>query len=137
MWKEGAPKWGRSFFHAHRPLPFRAPIGLRSALWLSLVGGFPVRELFCTPSALDNGISKLLEGRIFCQLFGCKDFRGMILSPSMIRVRQSWDTEARVFARRRNTFSRQAVAPLGGVLNDKSGEVCLRLEERHNRPPPK
>ena len=58
----------------------------------------------------------------------------MILPLSMIRVRQSWDTETRVFARRRNTFSRQAVAPLGGVLNDKSGEVCLRLEERQTGP---
>ena len=81
------------------------------------------RELFCAHSALDNGIPKLLGERIFCQLFGCKDFRGMILPPSMIRVRQSWDTEARVFARRRNTFSRQAVAPLGGVLNDTVGVV--------------
>ena len=59
----------------------------------------------------------------FCKLFGCKDFRGMILPLLMIRVRQSWDTEARVFARRRNTFSRQAVAPLGGVLNDRSGST--------------
>ena len=63
---------------------------------------------------------------------------GGIIGPfSMIRVRQSWDTGARIFAGRRNAFSRQAVAPLGGVLNDKSGEVCLRLEERHHRPPPK
>ena len=123
MWKEGVPKWGRSFFHDHRPLDFRAPIGMRRALWLSLVDGFPVRELFCTPSALDNGIPKLLGERIFCQLFGCKDFRGMILPLSMIRVRQSWDNGARVFARRRNTFSRQAVAPLGGVLNDTVGAV--------------
>ena len=91
MWKEGAPKWGRSCFHAHRPLVFRAPIGMRSALWLSLVGGFPARELFCTPSALVNGIPKLLGERIFCPLFGCKDFRGMILPLLMIRVRQSWD----------------------------------------------
>ena len=136
MWKEGAPKWGRSFFHAHRPLVFRAPIGMRSALWLSLVGGFPVRELFCTPSALDNGIPKLLGERIFCQLFGCKDFRGMILPLSMIRVRQSWDTEARVFARRRNTFSRQAVAPLGGVLNDTAGggSVCGSKNDKQRAP---
>ena len=95
MWKEGAPKWGRSCFHAHRPLVFRAPIGMRSALWLSLVGGFPARELFCTPSALVNGIPKLLGERIFCPLFGCKDFRGMIFPLSIIRVRQSWDNHGR------------------------------------------
>ena len=136
MWKGGAPKWGRSCFHAHRPLVFRAPIGMRSALWLSLAGGNLGEGLFCTPSALDNGIPKLLGERIFCQLFGCKDFRGMILPLSMIRVRQSWDTEARVFARRRNTFSRQAVAPLGGVLNDRSGVVLFAARRTTNREPP-
>ena len=76
-----------------------------------------------------------MGGISFCQLFGRKNFRGMILPPSIIRVRQSWDNGARVFARRRNTFSRQAVAPLGGVLNDTSGAFGLRLEERQTESP--
>ena len=77
---------------------------MRSALWLSLAGGNLGEGLFCTPSALDNGIPKLLGERIFCQLFGCKDFRGMILPLSMIRVRQSWDTFTGEFADGENSL---------------------------------
>ena len=59
----------------------------------------------------------------------------MILPLSMIRVRQSWDNGARVFARRRNTFSRQAVAPLEGVLNDRLGAVRFAARRTTNRGP--
>ena len=49
---------------------------MRSALWLSLVGGFPARELFCTPSALVNGIPKLLGdgGGRFLQVIRLQGF---------------------------------------------------------------
>ena len=110
--------------------PRTSPFGLRSALWLDLLSGGKSRRgvFFGILTRPRERSSKRFRwwGRrrkFFCQLFGCKDFRGRILPLSIIRVRQSWDTEARVFVRRRNTFSRQAVAPLGGVLNDTVGAV--------------
>ena len=124
--------------------PRTSPFGLRSALWLDLLSGGKSRRgvFFCILPRPREQSSKRFRRRgrrrkFFCQLFGCKDFRGMILPLSIIRVRQSWDTEARVFVRRRNTFSRQAVAPLGGVLNDRSGAVLFAARRTTNREPPK
>ena len=104
---------------------------VRNVLWR---GGFLFSPTTGNGSPSTSGGRR---GKFFCKLFGCKDFRGMILPLSMIRVRQSWDTETRVFARRRNTFSRQAVAPLGGVLNDRSGAVLFAARRTTNREPPK
>ena len=124
--------------------PRTSPFDLRSALWLDLLsGGNPGEGSFFVFSPdPENSHPSASGGRgrrrnFFCKLFGCKDFRGRILPLSIIRVRQSWDTEARVFVRRRNTFSRQAVAPLGGVLNDRSGAVLFAARRTTNREPPK
>ena len=56
---------------------------------------------------------------------------------SIISVRQSLDSPENWCAKRKGTFSWRVVAPLGGVLNDKSGQFGLRLEERQTKLSPK
>ena len=67
-------------------------------------GEIPARGLFLYSHQTQRTVIQALsvegtEEEVFCQLFGCKDFRGMILPLSIIRVRHSWDTEARVSTR--------------------------------------
>ena len=71
------------------------------------------------------------------QLFGRNNFRDSFLPLMIIRVRQSWDNQRILFARRKGTVSRQVVATLGGALNDTSGAVLFAARRTTNREPPK
>ena len=83
------------------PFPRPWPFALSSALWLDLLLGiFSDEGSFLFLQIQGTAIQALPVdgGEVFCRLFSCKDFRSMILSLSMIRVRQSWDTFAGKFA---------------------------------------
>ena len=103
------------------PFPRASPFGLTSC-----GGDFPCEGPFFVFFLNYIMASGSFWERTFCQLFGCKDFRGMILPLSIIRVRQSWDNETRVFARRRYTFSRQAGAKRS--VSFSGGYSCLIVQ---------